>query len=61
MKVGDLVQFRHPYRESEEGVFLVVRFDGNTWVELHNGPTLSPNGKQTLHNWTLLEVVNESR
>jgi hypothetical protein len=60
VKVGDLVRFRYPYRESEKGAFLVVRVEGNTWLELHRGPDLSPNGRQTLHNWTLLELINES-
>jgi hypothetical protein len=60
-KAGDLVRFRYPYREKEKGVFLVVKVEGrkNTWILLHNGPDLSPDGTQTLHNWTNLEVVSE--
>ena len=39
MKVGDLVRFRHPYRASEEGAFLVTHVAGNgNWVVLLNGP-----------------------
>jgi len=56
---GDLVRFRYPYREKEKGVFLVVKVEGSTWILLHNGPDLSPDGTQTLHNWTNLEVVSE--
>ena len=58
-KAGDLVRFRYPYRESEKGTFLVVRTVGFTWIELYNGPHLLPDGTQTLHNWTHLEVVSE--
>ena len=59
MKAGDLVRFKHSYRDTEKGVFLVVRVQGNTWIELHNGPDLSPKG--TLHSMMLLEVISESR
>ena len=61
MKAGDLVRFKHSYRDTEKGVFLVVRVQGNTWIELHNGPDLSPNGMQTLHSMMLLEVISEGR
>ena len=65
MKVGDLVRFRHTYRAAEEGVFLVTHIagDGN-WVVLLNGPQRRyerHHGVDTLHSWTLLELVNESR
>ena len=58
MQVGDLVRFTYPFdRASEHGVFLVVKVEANTWVELHSGPMKWPNGTKTLHQKRNLEVV----
>lgn len=58
MKVGDLVQFARPYRESEKGIFLVVEVESDTWVRLHKGPESDNQpGSQTLHIHTALKVI----
>jgi hypothetical protein len=57
IKLGDLVQFRMPLRDSEKGAFLVARVEGNMWILLQDGPAVTPHNAQTLYNWNCLEAV----
>ena len=57
IKLGDLVRFRAPLRDSEKGAFLVARVEGNMWILLQDGPPETPRSAETLYNWNCLEAA----